>query len=44
MFNFQHNHFLAAACDWCGSAELYNARVLGTKRAGSDVFDLLFAG
>ena len=42
MFNFQHNQFLAATCDWCGYTELYDARVLGTKRAGSDVFDLLF--
>lgn len=44
MFNFQHNQFLAATCDWCGYTELYDARVLGEKRAGSDVFDLLFGG
>ena len=42
MFNFQHNQFLAATCEQCGYTELYDARVLGSRSAGSDVFDLLF--
>jgi len=44
MFNFQHNQFLAASCEWCGYTELYDERILGTKGAGSDVWDLLFGG
>lgn len=42
MFNFQHNRFIAATCDWCGYTELYDARVLGERSTSSDVFDLLF--